>query len=229
MNLSGLLDHCRSFLLEQDCLLCGATSRVFLCAECETDLPKNSFPHCPQCALFMPNGELCGACLTNQACYDITYAVYSYAFPMDNLIQSFKYGHRLALGEYLGQQMAERIKGISADLIIPLPLHPHRLRKRGFNQALELSRPVARILRLPIDTMHCQRIRDTCPQVDLPLPKRAGNVKGAFHCSMDFSKKRIILVDDVMTSGASLNECARILKRHGAAKVILLVAARAQI
>ena len=127
-----------------------------------------------------------------------------------------------------GRQMAEKIKGVSADLVIPLPLHPDRLRERGFNQALELSRPVAKTLRLPIDITRCRRIRHTHPQADLPVQKRTKNVRGAFQCSMDFSGMRIILVDDVMTSGSSLNECARVLKRHGAAEVILLVAARTQ-
>jgi len=141
----------------------------------------------------------------------------------------FKYSHKLALGEYLGRQMAEKIKDVFADLVIPLPLHPHRLRERGVNQALELSKPVAKALHLPINVTHCRRIRNTHPQADLPVKKRARNVKGAFQCSMDFNKMRIILVDDVMTSGASLDECARMLKLHGAEKVILLVAARTQI
>ena len=112
------------------------------------------------------------------------------------------------------------------DLIIPLPLHGERLRERGFNQALELARPIARHLRCPIATTVCQRIRHTAAQADLPWKERAKNMRGAFHCSDDLSGQRILLVDDVMTTGATLDECARTLKLHGATSVTLAVVAR---
>ncbi|MFT3849251.1 MAG: ComF family protein [Propionivibrio sp.] len=215
-------------LLAQDCLLCGATSeRDILCHACAAELPRLPQERCPRCALPTPNGETCGRCLTDPPHYDATQSAFAYDFPLDKLVQSFKYGHRLALAGYLGQHLAVIAGGIEADLIIPLPLHPARLRERGFNQALELARPVGRATRLPIDASSCQRTLRTPAQAELPWRERVKNIRGAFHCVSDLSGKRVLLIDDVMTTGASINECARTLKLHGAASVTALVVARA--
>ena len=215
-------------LLEQDCLLCGATSgNTVLCTACIADLPRLAALHCPQCALPTPHGERCGHCLAKPPHFDATVASFSYDFPLDKLVQSFKYAHRLALGTWLGEQLAADAQDCQADLIIPLPLHPLRLRERGFNQALELARPITSAHGLPIDTQICSRIRHTPAQAELPWRERVKNMRGAFHCTGDLTGKKIVLVDDVMTTGASLNECARTLKLHGAARVTLLVVARA--
>lgn len=215
-------------LLAQDCLLCSAASdQEILCAACAADLPRLQKPHCPRCALPTPEGEICGRCLAKPPHYDATLAAYSYDFPLDKLVQSFKYGHRLALGAYFGRQLATLAESSATDLIIPLPLHPQRLRERGFNQALELARPVGKRLNLSVDSTSCSRTRNTPAQANLAWRERTKNIRGAFHCAVDFSGKRIILVDDVMTTGASLDECARTLKLHGATEVIVLVVARA--
>ena len=213
---------------EQDCLLCAAVSSGdLLCAACAADLPRLQEPLCPRCALPSPHGETCGRCLAKPPHYDFTHVAYRYDFPLDKLVQSFKYGHRLALGAYFGRQLATLASNLVADVIIPLPLHPERLRERGFNQALELSRAWGHASRLPIDTANCHRTRNTPAQADLPWRERVKNIRGAFHCSTDFTGKRVVLIDDVMTTGASLDECARTLKLHGAAEVTLLVLARA--
>lgn len=215
-------------LLTQDCLLCGAESGTgLLCEACEHDLPELPAQRCPACALPTPQGEVCGRCLAKPPHYDATFAAFCYGFPIDKLVQSFKYGHRLALASYFGRQLALLSANAAADLIIPLPLHPSRLRERGFNQALELARPVARAWQKPIDFRSCSRVRHTVAQADLPWREREKNVRGAFHCSSDFTGKRLLLIDDVMTTGASLDELARTVKLHGAAQVSLLVLARA--
>ncbi len=215
-------------LLAQDCLLCaGVSTGSILCDACAADLPQLQKTCCPRCALPTPNGETCGRCLAKTPHYDATRAAYRYDFPLDKLVQSFKYGHRLALGDYFGRQLAALAGGILADVIIPLPLHPERLSERGFNQALELARPVSKTLKLPIDASSCRRTRNTPSQADLPWKERVKNIRGAFHCSTDFTGKRIILIDDVMTTGASLDECARTLKLHDASEITLLVVARA--
>ncbi len=220
--------HGLARLLAQDCLLCAEQSGdALLCAKCAADLPRLPAPACPRCIRPTAHGELCASCLITPPHYDATYAAYRYAFPLDKLIHAFKYGHRLALGAYFGQQLAELARAIPADLLIPLPLHPHRLRQRGFNQAQELARPVGAHGRLPLATDCCQRLRDTAIQAGLPLSARAKNLRGAFHCNRDLGDRHILLVDDVMTSGATLDECARTLKLHGARRVTLLVLARA--
>jgi ComF family protein len=218
-------------LLAQDCLLCGQPSGgKILCPACDNDLPRLPFPRCPHCALPTAQGETCGRCLARPPHYDRTLAVFDYAFPLDKLIQAFKYNHRLALAAYLGRELTRLAleSGLEsmADLVVPLPLHPARLRERGFNQALELARPVARVLGLPLDFQICARIRHTPAQASLPWKQREKNMRGAFRCAHDLPGQRILLVDDVMTTGASLDECARTLKRHGATEVTLLVVAR---
>ena len=214
--------------MTQDCLLCAAVSeRDILCRACAAELPRLPQERCPRCALPTPNGEICGRCLANPPHYDRTQCAFAYDFPLDRLVQSLKYSHRLALAGFLGHQLAILAANVEADLIIPMPLHAKRLRERGFNQALELARPVARATGLPIDATGCQRIRHTPAQAALPWRERVKNIRGAFHCSTDFSGKRLLLVDDVMTTGASIDECARTLKLHGAARVSALVVARA--
>ena len=224
---AGLVRRSCAKLLSQDCLLCGADSgEHLLCRACEADLPRLPLPVCPRCALPTSHGEVCGRCLAKPPHYDATLAAFRYAFPMDKLVQSFKYGHRLALADYFGHHLALLSENELADLIIPLPLHPLRLRERGFNQALELARPVGKACRIPIDARSCRRIRRTAMQADLPWRERARNVRGAFHCESDFTGKRLLLIDDVMTTGASLDELARTVKLHGAVRVVLLVVAR---
>lgn len=225
---AGLVRRSCNRLLPQDCLLCGAASgATVLCPACATDLPQLPTPRCPRCALPAPSGGVCGRCLAAPPHYDAALAVYSYAFPIDKLVQAFKYGHRLALGAWFGSRLAELATDCRADLIVPMPLHPLRLRERGFNQALELARVVSRGNRIPIDARTCTRFRQTATQADLPWRERAGNVRGAFRCASDLTGRRLLLVDDVMTTGASLDELARTVKLHGAAQVTLLVLARA--
>lgn len=215
-------------LLAQDCLLCSAFSGARpICPACEADLPRLSVFRCPRCALPTPRGEVCGRCLARSPGYDRALAAFAYDFPLDRLLQAFKYGHRLALAGYLGEQLAALPGMAFADLIVPLPLHPQRLRERGFNQALELARPVGRAWQIPIDVSGCRRVRNTPGQAGLPWRERAGNVRGAFACEADYSGKRLLLIDDVMTTGASLDELARTVRRHGAAEVSLLILARA--
>ncbi len=225
---TGLIRRARDSLLAQDCLLCGAESgRAILCPACADDLPRLPERRCPQCALPTPQAEICGRCLKNPPHYDATLAAFRYDFPVDKLIQSFKYAHRLAVGRYFGERLAGLARSCDADLIIPLPLHMQRLRERGFNQALELARPVGKACAWPIAADLCSRARNTPAQAGLPWRERGKNMRGAFRCNGDLSGKRIALVDDVMTTGASLDECARTLKLHGATEVTLLVVARA--
>jgi ComF family protein len=123
--------------------------------------------------------------------------------------------------------MLKSLATADVDLIIPLPLHSERLRERGFNQSTEIAARLGKCLKLPVDRSTVLRTRATPPQAELPLKERHKNVRGAFECRGDFSGRRILLVDDVMTTGATLNECARVVKLHGASTVRVAVAARA--
>ncbi len=152
-----------------------------------------------------------------------------YDFPVASLIQALKYGHRLEVSAALTELWLDHAApNPFPDLLVPMPLHPARLRERGFNQALELARILAQQCDLPLSRDACQRIRDTPPQAALPLKARRKNLRGAFSANADqVSGKRIAIVDDVMTSGSSLNELAATLKKAGTVEVECWVMARA--
>lgn len=215
-------------ILPGHCLLCAADSRDdLLCAACNADLPPMPASGCPHCADRTTHGERCGACLKDPPFFDHTIACFHYDFPVDRIIHALKYGHQLAVASWCGRQLARRIATLEFDTIIPLPLHPDRLRERGFNQSGEIAKSVAGSTGIRLDRESLVRIRATMPQADLPHRERQGNVRGAFECRDDLSGKHVLLVDDVMTTAATANECARVLKLHGAASVTVGVMARA--
>jgi len=215
--------------LSGTCLLCAADSASsLLCPACSADLPRQAAAVCPQCGIETPLGERCGACLKSPPAFTRTIAPFRYEFPIDRMVQALKYSHRLPLSKWFGNSLSGQIAAGDHDLLLPLPLHPSRLRDRGFNQSAEIARAIHSRLGIPMHVDCLARIRATPPQTALPLKERAKNVRGAFECSADLTGKRILLVDDVMTTGATLRECARILQLHGAAQITLAVAARAQ-
>ena len=216
-----------SALLPQECVLCGTRSDDgLLCAGCANTLPLLPVPHCPVCALPTPSGETCGACLKSAPAYDATVAAWRYAFPVDKLIQALKFQHRLALAGFFAAAMLDGRRP-DADMLIPLPLSPQRLKERGFNQAVEIARALARTLGVSLSLDDCKRALETAPQTSLPWKERRRNVKDAFECRADLTGKTVIVIDDVMTTGATLDEFARTLKRHGAIRVTNWVVARA--
>ncbi len=149
------------------------------------------------------------------------------AFPLDALVKHCKYGGALELTELFARDLAERVRAHdAADAIIPMPLHPQRQGERGFNQAAEIARRLARHLDLPWLGNVCRRVRDTPPQAGLDLKARRRNLRGAFRCEDGLDGRRVALVDDVMTSGASLDELAGTVKKAGAASVTAWVVAR---
>ncbi|MBI5862818.1 MAG: ComF family protein [Rhodocyclales bacterium] len=214
--------------LPQDCLLCGAASgQAALCRGCAASLPQLNTPRCPLCALPTPVAGACGACLAHPPHFDATTALWRYAFPLDQLIQSLKYAHRLANADFLGKALAALPLAIRPDIVLPVPLAATRLRERGFNQSVELARPLARRLGMPLELERIRRCRDTPPQAGLPWKERAKNIHHTFECRVDLTGKNILIIDDVMTTGATLNELARTLKAHGAVRVENRVLARA--
>jgi ComF family protein len=209
------------------CLLCGAEAARQLCAACRAELPWHSRPQCPRCAISTHDGQVCGACLKHPPAFDRSHAALAYAFPLDRLIPRLKYHGQLAIAPTLGACLAEAVASAPRpDRLIAMPLHARRIRERGFNHAAEIAREVAKQLRLPLDTGSCRRIRDTPPQMGLKHDARRRNVRGAFACSDDVRGLRIALVDDVMTTGTSLDELASTLKLAGAREVSCWVVAR---
>jgi ComF family protein len=231
-NLSAyILNGCTKFVhafLPHHCVLCGAsTLNRLLCAGCDADLPHYGAPACPACALPAQGGNLCGACLRHPPAFDRTLAAFSYRFPIDRLLHAFKYSGNLALIEVLAKPLARfAAEHPKPDLLLPMPLHPERLKERGFNQSLEIAKTISRWLDIPLMAEACRRTRDTPSQAGLKWKERRRNVRGAFASDLDLAGKRIAVLDDVMTTGATLNEVSRILKGRGAAEVSAWVVAR---
>ena len=208
-----------------DCLLCGAESGPeLLCPACIGELP--ALPEsCPQCALPSRAAAVCGSCINRSPHFDATLALWRYEFPCDGLVQALKYRAQLALAGFFARSLASRPLP-EVDVVLPMPLHAKRLAERGFNQALEIARGLARYRGTPIEPRGVLRVKNTPPQTELPYEDRAKNVRGAFLCELDLSGASVAVLDDVMTTGATLNELARVLKRAGARRVENLVIAR---
>ena len=214
-------------LLAQDCLLCqGASGGRLLCQACARELPTTASA-CPRCAAPGADAAECGACIADPPHYDASCAAFTYAYPVDALIQAFKYGGQLALAGLFAHALYRRIGGAGAiDLIMPLPLHSARLAERGFNQAAEIAKVLSRLSGIAMDARRARRVRNTAAQTALPWRERATNMRGAFACDANLAGLRIAVVDDVMTTGATLDEFARTLKKSGAARVENWVVAR---
>lgn len=225
LNSRILIDQ---FIPAQPCVLCGSMSHDGLwCAACDADHPYLNAPHCPVCALPTPTGEVCGHCLSHPSLFTRTTAAFGYAFPLDKLIQAMKYGEQLALARTFAKKLALRIdKSTLPDYVIPMPLHPAKLRQRGFNQSLLIAATIVRELDITLLPNSCQRVRDTPPQSALPIKERNKNVRNAFQCDVDLTGKRIAMVDDVLTSGASLSALAAAIQKQGASEINAWVVAR---
>ena len=216
------------------CLLCAARLKAGrdICRACELSLPRLQWP-CPRCGAHgavVEAQDVCGECQIRPPAYAATRAVFRYAAPVDKLIHNLKYHGRLELSRVLGGYLAEHLQTLNdplPDVIVPVPLHSSRLRDRSYNQSLEIARFVAKIMRLPINWKDAQRTRATAPQTELPRDQRRKNVRGAFKTGEAFAKRRIAVIDDVMTSGHTANALAESLLRSGALEVRVWVVARA--
>jgi ComF family protein len=213
------------------CYLCRGDSRGVLCAPCSGDLPRLARERCPRCALPVAGGAVCGRCFAEPPAFDATVAVFTYAFPADVLVQALKFRGELALAPLFATELqaglAEAGSAAGADLIVPVPLHARRLGERGYNQSMEIARILGARLGIPAASSLCERVRDTPAQLGLPWKERRENVRGAFSCTAALDGKRVAVVDDVMTTGATLGEVASTLKRFGATRVVNWVVARA--
>jgi len=226
-----ILNYCatiRQHVLPAQCLLCAApASAANLCDGCRDDLPYLPRHRCPSCAAPSTEGRICGACLAHPPMFDRALAPCAYAYPIDRVIQRFKYAGTLAAAPLLAGLILREIgSGERPDLILPMPLSRERLRERGFNQSLELARPIASALGIALAPEACIRVAHGVAQSALPWKERAANVRGAFVCMADLTGRSVAVVDDVLTTGATLNELARVLRLRGAARITAWVAAR---
>jgi ComF family protein len=215
----------------QDCLLCGAEARGALCRDCADDLPYRGTLGCITCGEAGVENQACGQCLARQPYFDATLVAFDYDFPFNRLIQAYKYGARLSLTDFFAERMAARASAVAEplpDIIVPMPLAKKRLAERGFNQSALLGRAVAQKLGVRFGAAGLLRVRETPPQTGLSREERLKNVRGAFDCASDLKGLRMALIDDVMTTGATMSDAARALKKRGAAHVEAWALARAR-
>lgn len=213
-------------MVPRRCLLCDApTIRDWVCAGCDAELPHLPRARCVVCAVPLAQGSTCGACLKRPPAFEHVAAAFAYTFPVDAVICALKYGRRLALAPVLGAVFAKEVAP-DADVLVPMPLAPKRHSERGFNQALELARSISIRHRIPIAATACRKVVETPPQAALPWKERARNVRRAFVCDTSFDGLRVAIVDDVLTTGATMNELAQVLRKAGAIAVSGCVLAR---
>lgn len=216
-----------SKLMPTPCLLCGANNpHSCLCNACIQNLA--TFDHvCPRCALPLNQTALCGQCLHSPPEQDASFSLFRYQPPVDRLIANMKYHDGLMLIRFFAQQMANRLKDrLLPQLLIPIPLHPHRLRQRGYNQAWELTKDLSSQLNIPARNDILMRIRNTAPQTSLPYSQRKQNIKRAFNVSKITIPQHIALIDDVLTTGHTANVAAKALRQAGAHQIELWTIAR---
>lgn len=213
------------------------------CGACWQQIRLIAHPLCDICGRPFPDASgadhVCGACLSRPPAFTQARAWACYPrqeaedHPLRQAIQRFKYGRKVSLGKPLGRVLAQAcrawVREWKVDVIIPVPLHPKRLRWRGFNQSVLLARQVSRICEVRVDPFLLKRNVETPPQTQLSEEERRGNVRGAFSVNAEKSaeNRSVLLLDDVYTSGATVNECSRCLKRAGAKEVYVLTLARA--
>jgi ComF family protein len=229
---------CSPFFRPTVCLFClgplhsvrASTSRV--CTGCQDNLPHPAPHACVQCAAAVDAPGLCGQCIAVPPAFDAAVAACAYAFPVSQVISQFKYGSRLSHAGWMADALAASVRSVGAaneiDWILPLPLSRTRIAERGFNQSALIAEGVARQLDIPLHRDELLRVRDTLPQVGLDHDARWKNLKGAFESDHRVAGQRIAVVDDVMTTGATLDAAAKALKKAGAARVVAWVVARAE-
>lgn len=223
-----------SALFPATCVLCGApgTDNRDLCAGCAAELPWNR-SSCIRCAKPfagpVPPETLCGRCQKDVPPFERCVTAFRYEWAVPSLVVGAKFRGRLNLARLLGQCLAAAIRERDLalpDALVPVPLHPARLRERGYNQALEIARVMGRELALPIDTHGCTRIAATPPQAGLDERARQRNIRGAFAVTYAPPWKRVAIVDDVVTTGSTVAELSRVLLKAGVEQVEVWAVAR---
>lgn len=225
-------------LLPPDCLLCAqpltSSSSTNLCPDCFSQVTPIGAGHCTCCAQPFrspSSNHLCGICLQQPPDFSVVHAAGLYQGTIKEAVQRLKYRGQLTLAKPLSglvlTSLTEQDKTFIPDKIIPVPLHIKRLRKRGYNQALEIARPIAKSLNVPLDVKMLQRARNTPHQQGLSAKDRRKNLRNAFTLTRMPAAEKILLIDDVMTTGETLRECSRTLMNSGAQEIRAAVAGRA--
>lgn len=216
------------------CLLCGGVGRrpaTDLCEGCEGDLVRLG-PACLRCAQPLSTAMMavCGRCLRRPPFFDRSFCAFRYAAPLDGLVRDFKYRGNTASGRLLGELFCKQLQDRDLhrpDCVVPVPLATERYRARGFNQAIELGAQIEKRLGIPMRADVIVRTRDTVEQAGLKPRQRRRNVRRAFASVKSLHAARVAVLDDVMTTGSTVNEVARVLRTAGVREITVWTLARA--
>jgi len=217
-------------ILPRRCVGCGAQGE-FLCLSCRNLLPKLTPPYCERCAVPFRGGKLCLGCRNSPPAVNRVRSLFLHQGVARDAVHNLKYRRIKALAKPLAALMAEYLRSnpMPVDLILPVPMHPRRVRERGYNQSDLLAKELSCMIDLPIDSESLVRLRNTPSQISLGAEARRRNVQGSFYCkNPTYHGKNMLLIDDVCTTGATLNACAVSLKEAGAASVWGLTFSREQ-
>ena len=217
-------------LIPKRCQLCATPNRHGICVDCHGLLPWIGVG-CEVCGTPLPEAGVCGDCQRQPRHYERGLIPFRYESPIASHIHHLKYNQQLRYADFLGAMMCQQIwqdAGVLPEIIIPVPLHPRRLRQRGFNQALEIARRIGEELGLEVDYTSLLRVKDTVAQVGLSGAARRQNVRGAFRVRNQAAVRgtHVALVDDVVTSGSTVTAAAHALKRAGVTRVSVWAAAK---
>lgn len=231
-----MLQKILDWFIPLTCIVCGFQSTKSICCDCLMELPWVMRP-CLTCSTELPDHseiKQCGECLIDPPPFDRLLILFHYQFPITSLITKLKFQQKLRFAYPLGQELGQKIRRVYSDsnlplpeCIIPIPLFKQRLRKRGFNQALEIARPLKKMLNLPIDYKSIVRVKNTAPQTLLPASDRKLNVKNAFKAVGEIHLKHVAIIDDVVTTMGTLAEVAKVLRSQGVERVDAWCIARA--
>jgi len=212
-------------LFRETCPGCGGVSGAGFCSVCAADLPRTSNP-CSGCGLSRPVARCPRQAAPWQV--DAVVAPFAYAPPLDHYVQQLKYADARSLGRALGLLLVPQVRDACAgsDALVPVPLHPTRLRERGYNQAIEIARPICRAMGVPMLLRGIDRRHASPSQTGGSAAQRRAGVAAAFRVARSVAGLRIVIVDDVITTGATVNALAAELLAAGAARCIAVAAAR---
>lgn len=235
MKIDNILQSLLDLIYPPRCEVCGVLGPLALCHTCASDMVLVEAPYCQRCGLLQPVGtpqSTCPDCRDHRLHYDAARCVGLHTGSLRRAILNFKFENRRRLQEPLGALLAQRIEEEpvlplgQVDCLVPVPLHPSRRNWRGFDQALYLARGVEKRLGLPVLSDGLIRTRPTTPQVQLSPTQRHENIKGAFAGRPSLQGKKILLLDDVFTTGATVNEAAKAARQSGATRVYVLTISR---
>ena len=228
-QLTKLRGAALNLLFPQFCVGCGKEG-AFLCDSCLQSLPRLELPICPRCGRSQSNEELCRNCREWQADIDGIRAPFRFDGVIRTAVHQLKYRNLRAIAQTLAQLMSEYLENnpLSGEVLVPVPLHNKRLRERGYNQSALLAKELGALMNIPVDETSLVREKFVIPQArTTSVEERRANVVGVFACRGDgVHGKRVLLIDDVATSGATMNACASVLKTAGAVAVCGLALAR---